>query len=378
MDFLYPLTSAVILLFLLSFISNRLNFISIPLFIIGGIILRPFIKDNIDIIRLPSELGLLFLLFFIGFEISPLKYLKNIKKILFDGSIDLIISFLLPLIILLVFLKDIRVALFISSMIYISSSAIDLKIIVDYRLAIYSFAEKAINILLFQDLFISLLLIMLPLLFVEFESKVLFVASSRVIIFAAYLTIVYAILKISKDIINRCAEETIILLSFAILVMSSFISQRLINSEVMGAFMAGSIIKAIGYRIDLKKSFAPVKDLFSPFFFLYFGTGIEISSVYMGSLMAILILLLSVITKYTISYIIYPHKQFKTFRNILFGLLTIRGEFSIVIAAISSQYLNNHYSSFVSMVSTLIIFINLFLGLIAIRIFEKGLHTTNK
>ncbi|MGC8928878.1 MAG: hypothetical protein ACP5QK_13285, partial [Myxococcota bacterium] len=171
MDFLQPLTITIILLFMLSFISNSLNFFSIPLFITGGIILRPFIHDTTQSISILSELGLLLLLFYIGFEISPIRYLKNLKNFFFDGMLDFLISFFLPFFVLAALSKDYKFSIFAATLLYISSSAIGLKLIVDFRFSIYNFAEKAINILLFQDIVISFLIMVLPLFFVEFKSS---------------------------------------------------------------------------------------------------------------------------------------------------------------------------------------------------------------
>ncbi len=375
MDFLYPLTITVLLLFILSFISNKLNFFSIPLFILGGIFLKPVLINSTEIITLLSQLGLLLLLFYIGFEISPIRYLKNIRKILYDGVIDLILSFIFPFFIIFAISgQDFKFSIFISSLLYISSSAIDLKIIVDSKFTIYSFAERAINILLFQDIVISFLIIILPLIFVEFTSTALFMSLSNIFIFAFFLSLLYIILKFTGNFINRSADETIILLSFAVMVLSSYISCKLINSEVLGAFMAGSIIKACGYRIDIKKTFSPIKDIFSPFFFFYFGLNINLSAVSGNYIFTTIILMLAIITKYIISYVIYPASNNSVFRNILFGLLTIRGEFSIVLAAVSSKYLDEKTFHLLSMMSTTIIFVNIILGLILVKKFNKRLY----
>ncbi len=377
MDFLYSLTVATALLFVLSLLSNILNFFSIPLFIIGGILLQPLLSDTLNIISIPAQLGLLLLLFYIGFEISPIRYLKNIRKVLYDGSIDLIFAFILPLIITFAFVREIKFALFLSALLYVSSSAINLKIIVDSKFAIYSFAEKAINIALFQDLLVSFFIIILPLFFVEFKSTSLFLSLSNVFIFGVFLNIIYFLLKYTRDFINRSSDETIILLSFAAMIFSSYISSKLINSEAMGAFIAGSVIKATGYRIDIKRAFAPIKDIFSPFFFLYFGLNIKIGFVLDQWLIIILTVLIAVISKYLVSYLLYPQKTSSLFRNLLFGLLTIRGEFSIVLAAISINYLDEKSFALISVISTAIIFVNIIIGLSLIRVFEKKLRLKN-
>lgn len=373
MDFLQPLTITAILLFFLSFISNKLNIFSIPIFIIGGVILKPLINDNYQSIYILAQLGLLLLLFYIGFEISPIRYLKNFRKILTDGMLDLLISLVTPLIVLMAISKDFKLSLFSAALLYISSSAIDLKLIVDFRFAIYSFAEKAINILLFQDIIISLLIILLPLFFVEFKSSTLFLSISHIFIFSIFLSALYLILKFTRDILNRLSDETIILMAFTSMILASFISHKLINSEVLGAFMAGSIIKAMGYRLDLKKAFSIIKDIFSPFFFFYFGMNINYESLSTSYLFVIFAILLSIITKYAVSLILYSEKSKSRFRNLLFGLLTIRGEFSIVLAAVSTQYLDTTSNAIISTISALIIFVNMILGLTTIKLNHKQL-----
>ncbi len=372
MDFLYTLTITTAIIFILSFISNIINFFSIPLFIIGGIIFQSLLNDRYFFISLPAQIGLLLLLFYIGFEVSPIRYLKNVKKVLFDGLVDFFISFVLPLLILSFFTKDIKLSFFLSALLYITSSAINLKIIVDLRFTIFNFAEKAINISLFQDIVVSILIIILPLLFVKFNSTSLFLSISHIFIFVVFIAILYLVLKYTKDFINNSSEETIIILAFSTMIFASYISNKLINSEVMGAFLSGSILKAINYRIDIKKAFAPIKDIFSPFFFFYFGLNINIGFVF-NYWLIIFIVAISIISKYLVSYIFYQQKTSSSFRNLLFGLLTIRGEFSIVLASISFNYLDEKSFSLVSAISTTIIFVNILIGLVIIKVFDKKL-----
>jgi len=369
MDFLFPFTIISILIFVLSFISNKLNFFSIPLFIIGGIALKPYLQTEIQFMPVLAQLGLILLLFYIGFEISPVRYLKSIKKIIYDGGIDLLITFLLPFLIIVLMGFEVRLSLFIAALLYISSSAIDLKIIVDSRFAIFNFAEKAINILLFQDIIISLLIMILPLMMVEFKSDSLFFTLSNVLIFAVFLIILYLLLKFTREILNRSSEETLNLLAFAILMLTSFISDRLINSMVLGAFMGGSIIKATGYRIDIKRSFTPLKDIFSPFFFFFFGLKINFSIQNNLWFLILIVIVLSIATKYIVSYIIYSRKsKNREFTNILFGLLTIRGEFSIILTTVAYEYLSKQNQDIIATISTIVIFVNMVLGLSVIKI----------
>lgn len=377
MDLLLPLTITAILLFILSFISNKINFFSIPLFILGGILAQPILSDHIKIISILAQLGLLLLLFYIGLEVSPVRYLRNIRKIIVDGNIDLLISLLIPFLIFLLLTRDLRLSIFLAALLYISSSAINLKIIIDSRFAIYGFAERTINILLYQDIIISILIMLLPIFFIEFKSEVIFFTISNILIFIIFLVIIHYLLKLLLRFIDRSTDESIILLSFSILLVSSFMSSRLINSEVLGAFMAGSIIRATGFRIDIKRSFAAIKDVFSPFFFLYFG--LKIQPHFSADIRTLLIIaiLLSVLTKYLVSYLFYPANSDRAvFRNILFGLLTIRGEFSIVLASVSLQYLGEHGRAIIMIISTSVIIFNMIVGLLLISINQGKLIKT--
>lgn len=377
MDPLLPLTITAILLFILSFISDKINFFSIPLFIVGGVLAQPIISEHTKIIFIFAQLGLLLLLFYIGFEVSPIRYLKNIRKIIVDGNIDLSISLLIPLLIFLLFTRDLRLSILLAALLYISSSAINLKIIIDSRFAIYGFAERAINILLYQDVIISILITLLPILFIEFKSEVILITASNIFILLISLVIIYYLLKLLQRFIDRFTDESIILLSFSILLISSLMSSRLINSEVLGAFMAGSIIRATGFRIDMKRSFAALKDVFSPFFFFYFGLNIHLHFSADIKTLLIIAIPLSVLTKYLLSYLFYPANSGRSiFRNILFGLLTIRGEFSIVLASISLKYLGEQGQAIIMIVSTSVIIFNMIIGLLLISISKGKLTKT--
>ena len=112
-----------------------------------------------DLEPLPS-LGLLLLLFSVGLEFGPDRLRELSGKALRAGFFD---ALALPLGFLLGLLAglDLRGALLLAGVIYISSSAVIVKLIIDLRRAANPESEVVLGVLVLEDLVIALLLALL-------------------------------------------------------------------------------------------------------------------------------------------------------------------------------------------------------------------------
>jgi len=139
---LLELGVVIVSLALVAGLAEKLNESDIPFFILMGIILGPygvgrmsdFYVGNTDtaelFIELSAELGVIFLLFFMGLSFSIKKLIRHRNKITVVGTMDLL-NFAPGVMIGYIFFQDLVAAFLIGGIVYISSSAVISKSLFD-------------------------------------------------------------------------------------------------------------------------------------------------------------------------------------------------------------------------------------------------------
>jgi len=136
---------AIITATLAALISRKLNFTPIPLYILLGIILKHVGLLTLDeTTEFLSKVGIAFLLFYVGLKINPSKIKVNLNRITSGGIIDFVSNFFPPLLLLTLSGYNVFESLVITSALYISSSAINIKMLIDDSKLIFPFAETVV------------------------------------------------------------------------------------------------------------------------------------------------------------------------------------------------------------------------------------------
>lgn len=108
-------------------------------------------------------------------------------------------------------------------------------------------------------------------------------------------------------------------------------------SEVLGAFLAGVMLSEAGRSQELDHIILPIRNLFLPFFFFWFGTTISLDAGVPMVFLLVILILWSVVGKILTGYFggqLFGLTPTVSFRS---GLsLVQRGEFSVIIAAVAS------------------------------------------
>jgi len=255
-----------------------------PLFayVVSGFIIGPalfgFVKD-VSIITSLSEIGIAFLVFLAGLEIS-LKKLRqvNMKKIVLVGLLQMIIliSISIPLVrfIGLNFMQSIYFAIILS----FSSTMIVLKILSDKGEIVTLHGRILIAILLLQDLFaifaISIIssgqltvMIILPAVI-----KLISIIVTAFILQKFFLNYIF-----KKATDSKHARELVVLFALAVLFLFIILSLVLKLSIAIGAFIAGMALANLTYKTELEARIKPLRDFFSILFFVALGMQITIS-----------------------------------------------------------------------------------------------------
>ncbi|MBN1129687.1 MAG: cation:proton antiporter [Chitinispirillaceae bacterium] len=296
----------------------------------AGLIHQPMHVETI------AELGVVFLLFEIGLELS-IKRLKRIGRIFFGGGLmqaagTIIIAMGTEMLFGLPLLQ----ALFFGMVLSLSSTAIVLRLYNDNREMETPHGGIALGILLFQDLLIVPFLLIVPLLGGSHESITLqfflrFLAACA-IISLTFTVSRYVVPRVLHFLANTRARELLVIGSLFLCLGTALVTQRLGFSLALGAFLAGVLISESDYRHQVLAETMPFRDVFTSMFFISIGMLLRLDFVLANPAVILLAVVLIFTLKgtalfATVRFLSFPAQVAVT---VAMGLSQI-GEFAFVL-----------------------------------------------
>jgi len=337
--FLLDVGIAVAAALLVSLLFYRLGLPMIVGQLVAGMLVGPFglglIRDTAAIAFL-ATLGIILLLFVVGLELDPRKLGKVGSKVLILSTVEFLVAFSVSLLSALSAGEDLGTALFLGSVLGLSSTAIVAKLILD------RFPEHDDNftalmmVMVVEDVIAVFLLFLTPelaggrqlqasgLFLIAAKGFFLFIASFG---FGRYL---------GPRLINKVSQYELEIGEVAFLLALSFgflfgvLSDYLGFSPAIGALLVGFFLPVKQSRY-VREKILPLKDAFIVFFFLSMGTLIDTSSALSIGLPLVVILTGAVLGKLAGGF--FGARLARIGRPILVGsILVPRGEFSLVLA----------------------------------------------
>ena len=161
---LAELALTIALLGALGLVARRIGLSAIPAYLLAGILLGPneprefsFIQPS-EVTEFVAELGLVFLLFFLGLEFSIGRLTRTGRHVGLGGTADLVVNLALGIIVGLVAFGPTTAGLILAACIYVSSSAIAVKGLIDFRRLADDETDLVLAILVFEDIAIAFFL----------------------------------------------------------------------------------------------------------------------------------------------------------------------------------------------------------------------------
>src|ERR671923_80776 len=177
-------------------------------------------------------------------------------------------------------------SLVLAAAIYVSSSAITVKGLIDFRRLADDETDLVLAILVAEDLVIGLVL--------GFASGGGGAAGETLALVGKAIAFVAATLAVSKwlsGLIDRLLDwlprEFFLLAVFALLIGAAALAKELGLSEAVGALMAGVVLSETSVREEIEERFFSFRDLFAALFFFVFGLSIDVARI--GSVAWILV-----------------------------------------------------------------------------------------
>src|SRR5215210_1062860 len=267
----------------LGLLASRLGLSAIPAYLLAGLLLGPNEPRELSLIE-PSEvtaflaeLGVVFLLFFLGLEFSFDRLLRSGRHLGLGGSMDLAVNAAVGLAVGVVAFGVSFAAVILAAAIYVSSSAVAVKGLIDFRRLADDETDLVLAILVFEDVVIAGAL--------GFAAAGGGGASPTLVAVAKALAFITASLAVSRyltrpidRILDRLPSEFFLLFVFALVVGLAAAAKALGLSEAIGALMAGIILAETSVRTEIEERFLSFRDLFAALFFFTFGLSIDVDA----------------------------------------------------------------------------------------------------
>ncbi|HLD11155.1 MAG TPA: cation:proton antiporter [Candidatus Nanoarchaeia archaeon] len=324
-------------------------------YVIAGVLLGPSllgIIKNTEFIKSLSELGIAFLLFFVGMELDFSKIKKMGKLIIITGFTQIILTFLLSTVIALYWFSFIQSA-YIGLIISLSSTMIVIKLLSDDNQLDTLHGRIILGILLVQDI---VAMIALPLIttldninYIPILITITKISFLFLLAFSANRFVFKHLVKITAK-----SHELLFITAIAICFLFSGIAYILDFSIAIGAFLAGISLATFPYNLEIEGRVKSLKDFFVIIFFVILGTQVTLINISDQIIPIIIFTLIVLLIK---PLIIFTTLKFFKQGNRTSFITSISlaqiSEFSLILAAIglTLNHLNQEIFNIVIIIS---------------------------
>lgn len=326
---------SLLTLFFAGFLATKINQSLTAIFIVAGMVLQNFFPVTI-ITEFIATLGIIFMLFMFGLEFSVGTLMNNQSKIFYAGMYDLAFNFPLGLLFGWLLGYDSIQSLLFGGIIYVTSSVIVAKSIIDLKRSANPETEHILNILIFEDMFIATFLAFIVGIanngYMDAKGTLFVVLKT-----SAFFMFFVLLARTSKKFINKIVDiehtELFVILILSIIILSAGAASRIGLSEAIGAFLAGLLLSETKQRHRISESIKPFQQFSTAIFFVAFGMSIDYK--HLGNLIpvGILIFVLSSFSKVFCGYFVGKKYALSKKAGLRLGFSLIpRGEFSIILA----------------------------------------------
>jgi len=331
-------------------LSHRIGLSVIPAYILVGILVGP--NPPADILGIPltlvehretvevmAELGVILLLFFLGLEFSVDTLLDDGPRIAAAGTVDFVLNFGLGLALgLAVGLTPVE-SLFVAGIVYISSSAVVTKSIVENGWVANPEGNVILGTLVFEDVLIAIYLALLSTVALgggSLEEALLAVGTAFAVLGGLAL-VAWRGTGLVERAFGAPTDELFLLRILGVTVLVGGVALWSGLSEAVAAFFVGMAFSDTVHTDRIERVIGPARDLFAAVFFLAIGLTTDVTLVAEVAWLLAAAVVLTTITKITSGTVSGRLYDLDRVRSVRVGLgLVPRGEFSLVIAALAA------------------------------------------
>jgi CPA2 family monovalent cation:H+ antiporter-2 len=324
----------------INFLFHRLHIAPIVGYLIAGVLLGPSVlgvTQDIALIEVLAELGVILLLFLIGIEFSLSELVRISRAVFVGGFLQVYLTTAAVLLISLSAGISIEKGIFIGILVAMSSTAIVFKVLSDRGEMDSPQGRLSSGILIFQDLSIVAVVLFLPMLGAESSFSAFDVAMK---IFWALSIVVLMIIasrfivpKMLHQVVSTHSRELFLISIVLICFGTAWLTSLVGLSLALGAFLAGLVISESEYGHQAFSEILPLKDIFSILFFVSIGMLLDVDSMLRNPLIVLLAVALILVIKFAAGALVTLVLGYPLRIGVLVGAaLSQIGEFSFVLS----------------------------------------------
>jgi len=246
--------------------------------------LHYFAITNLEGVRPLAELGVVFLLFMIGLELS-LQRLWAMRRLVFGlGGAQIVVTGAVIAVIASLFDNDLSTAVVLGASLALSSTAIVMQLLSENRRLGTATGRTSFAILLSQDLAVLPVLFLVGAFAAQSDGPVVFAFALAI---GQALVAVAAILVIGRVVIrpvfrfvgSAASREMFLAFVLLVIVGTAVATEQFGLSMALGAFLAGLLFAETEYRHEIEVDIEPFKGLLLGLFFVSVGMSIDLAQI---------------------------------------------------------------------------------------------------
>lgn len=333
-------------------------------YLVSGAAIGPFgfgVLTSTETTKSIAELGIVFLLFAIGLELTLGRLIAMKKYVLGFGSLQVIFtSAAIAAISVYFFGLSLETSIIIGTALSLSSTAIVMQVIAEHSEESTRVGRLSFSILLMQDLAVIPILVLLPLL-ANKELNIFHAlggALGDAVIAMAIIVVVGRLLLRPIYRLIAEAKSDVLFLSFTLMIIlgSSFLSSHMGLSFALGAFIAGLMVAETEYKYRVEEEILSLKSLLLGLFFMTIGMSFDFDLLLASLPYIVMVSLALIAVKTSIIVLLCKIFRFPLAPSIHTGLLLSQGgEFAFVVflMAVQQKFMEVDVSQFLMTVVTL-------------------------
>ncbi|GAB5487999.1 MAG: cation:proton antiporter [Parasphingorhabdus sp.] len=348
-------------------------------FVDGSPLLGYIVFSDLDGVRRFAELGVIFLLFTIGLELSVAQ-LWSMRRLVFGlGAAQVIITAVVIGFIAYWFGNPVVAAAIFGLSLALSSTALVMQLLTESRRLSAPAGRSSFGILLFQDLAVVPILFFVGFVGASVEGSLAAAALSAILEAILVIVVIFFIGRIIIKPLLRFAGSTgsreVFMAAVILLVLvTAAITAQAGLSMALGAFLAGLLFAGTEYRHQIASDIEPFKGLLLGLFFISVGMSLDLLAVWevVGwiALSVVGLLCIKALIIFTLARAFRLPAPVSAETSIL---MSQGGEFAFVIiaAALSFSLLDMEAAQFMLLVVIVTMFLTPLLAIVARRIGQR-------
>lgn len=339
----FEILQEIVTLFVLSIvvvlICHRMRIPSIVGFLITGALCGPSalgLVPNMSAVDTMADVGVAFLLFTIGMELSG-RELTRMKKPLFVGGSAQVLLCVGGVVLATIWWAGAAQAIVFGCLVALSSTAIVLSLLQQKAQTESPQGRICLAVLIFQDLAIVPMMLLFPLLGGDLNTDTAHMAwvliKSVVVLGGIYLFGKHVLPRLMLSVVRVRSRDLMLMTTLGLCLAVALATSSLGLSLSLGAFLAGLLLAESEYSLNVLENVLPFKEVFTSIFFMSVGMLLDMGF-FVDNLPRILLVAAGIITLKIVLVMPVVRLLGYSMRTAIIAAFSLAqiGEFSFVLA----------------------------------------------